>query len=280
MRESHIKINNGDFNPDAGNLRAFVKANIGTEDYEENMNKIKGFGVECDVNALVVGIDFVSEEAANNAATKVTEICEKVLPKVLPIPPFWDAPKVQGKTLVLTLRIPNQYAEQLVILEPIISALGELTAVDQYFESDASCFVPDKEPDATVESIAKVGFAVKLALVTHKDLPAKINEIMKEMGIGGGVLEIVKPLFGSLKHVRFEANFDDLKENDKEEIKNNIKVAALFIGSALESFGLIEAVKTMEGNVTGALCIKPCISLSFRLILPALIGILKAANPK
>lgn len=280
MRESHIKINNGNFNPDTGNLRASVKVNMGTKDYDENMNKIKDFGLESEVNLLAVGVDFISEEAANNAATKVGEIYEKILPKVIPLPPFWDAPKVKGKTLVLTLRIPTLYADQLAILEPIITSFGELTAIDQYLEFDASCLVPAKDSDAAVESVLNVGSAIKIALVTHKDLPVKINALMKEMGVGGGVLEIMKPLFGSLKHVRLEACFDDLTEGDKEEIKNKVKVGALFIGSALESFGLVETVMAMQGNIVGALCIKPCVSLNFKLTLPGFIEILKAANPK
>eukprot|EP00826_Nyctotherus_ovalis_P035801 TRINITY_DN3107_c0_g1_i7.p1 TRINITY_DN3107_c0_g1~~TRINITY_DN3107_c0_g1_i7.p1 ORF type:complete len:246 (-),score=91.78 TRINITY_DN3107_c0_g1_i7:47-784(-) len=230
IRESHIILDTENFKKEECNTKFSFKLNLGTKEHEEKLSKIKAFGVEPATNVLVICNEFETEEAAQ-AAAKVVEMYESEIPKHYPGPPFWETPKVQGKTLVAPFRVPEQYAAQLVILEPFITALGELAATDQYLEVEAALHMPGKEifsgegaaPDAKV----KVNSMLKVALVTHKDLPKKISEIMKEMmGEGNAKTNIAMTYLSNLKHVRVNARFEDYISGDKEDIKNRIKTVS------------------------------------------------------
>lgn len=87
--------------------------------------------------------------------------------------------------MILSFKVPEQYVGQLVILDPMIMALGELTSTNQYLELDLSGYAPGKEiftgAEVQADASTKIGSLLKLALVTHKDLPNKIVEVAKEM---------------------------------------------------------------------------------------------------
>lgn len=281
IRESHIILDTENFKKEECNAKFSFKLNLGTKEHEEKLGKIKAFGVEPATNVLVVCNEFETEEAAQ-AAAKVVEMYESEIPKHYPGPAFWEAPKVQGKTVVAPFRVPEQYAAQLVILEPFITALGELTATDQYLEVEAAFHMPGKEifsaqpaPDAKV----KVNSLLKIALVTHKDLSKKISEIMKEMmGEGHAKTNIAMTYLSNLKHVRVNARFEDYVSGDNEDIKNKVREGVQTLASLMEQVALLELAKTMAGKMSGVLCIAPAVSLSFSLDFPGFAELLAAAN--
>lgn len=278
LRESHFIIKSGTHNPDLAKAKIQLKVNFGSNEYENNLNKIKELGIEPSENVFVISSEFNSEEAAQVAVTKVTNIYENILP-TLGIPAVWETPKAQGKVFVATFRVPEASAEQLKMLEPIVGSLGEMTSSDQHLEFEFSGDPSFKEVFTEEENVPESGSLVKFALVTHKDLPTKITSILSGMmGPKADSLKIGGEVLASIKHIKFDIAFDQTSFLDKEATKNIMMASIQTIIMALTPLDLLDVVKTIGGTIKGTMCISPIISVDLIIYLPALIETLNTVE--
>lgn len=282
LRESHILLKSTNFNEELVKFRFQFKICFGISEYESNLNKIKELDVDPCNNVLVLAHEFGTEEAAQNAATKINDIYENILPQLGAIPHVWETPRTKGKTLIACFRIPEEYGQHLTMVEPMVSALGEITSSDQHLEIEFSTYSPTKEvfleSDNYTASDFVIGSFFKLSLVTHKDLPSKTAALVSGMGVGGEGVSVASTILSSLNHVHFEI---DIEEGvpEKEALKNQILKGVQAIHTALTPLGLLEVMKSMGEKVTATMCISPAISLDVSLFAPAISETLNLVQP-
>jgi hypothetical protein len=277
LRESHLIIKSDTFDSELSKLRVHFKTTFGANEYEANLNKIKQLSVEPSENVFVVSHEFSTEEAAQNAATKINNIYENMLSQLGPLSQVWETPRTQGRTLILCLRIPEEFAMRLSMIQP--SALGEITSADQYFEVEVSGYSPTKElfEDSSSDSNLAIGSFLKFALVTHKDLPIKVAELL--VGVGGNTASIVGSVLSSLKRVHFDFGIQQPTNPNKETLKNQLVEKVQTLYTTLAPSGLYEVVKSMGETIKGTICISPTISLDLTIFAPAFPETLNIVKP-
>eukprot|EP00826_Nyctotherus_ovalis_P001566 TRINITY_DN10258_c0_g1_i4.p1 TRINITY_DN10258_c0_g1~~TRINITY_DN10258_c0_g1_i4.p1 ORF type:complete len:291 (-),score=90.69 TRINITY_DN10258_c0_g1_i4:240-1112(-) len=282
LRESHILMKSTNFNEELVKFKFHFKISFGVNEYESNLSKIKELDVEPNNNVLVLAHEFGTEEAAQNAAVKINDIYENVLPQLGAIPQVWEMPKTKGKTLIACFRIPEEYGQHIAMIEPMISTLGEITSSDQHFEIEFATYSPTKEifleSDNYTASDFVIGSFFKLSIVTHKDLPSKAAVLLSGMGVEEDTVKVTNAVLSSLKHVRFEIEIEE-GIPQKEALKNQILKGVQMIHTTLSPLGLLDVVKSMEEKVTATMCISPVISLDVSLFTPTLAETLNLVQP-
>jgi len=289
IRESHIIIKSNNYNPELVDTKFHFKINLGANEYEANLNKIKGLGVDPSENVFVLSHEFDTEEAAQNAVLKINDTLENAPPQLAlqfaPVPPVWEKPKAVGRTAIVCFRVPELLTTQLAMIQPMISALEEISPTTQYLGFEVYNFSPPKEvfEDSSSDSKLVTGSFTNFSLVTHKDLPNKVGSMLTEMGAPDTEVTVAKTIFSSLKRVHIDVEVAESNiKLDKEYIKSQLLGMVQSVHKALAPLDLYEVAKSMGKMTNGTMCISPAISIDIGILFPSfseLLNIVKLPNP-
>lgn len=278
IRESHIIVRSGNYNPETAKFKLDFFIRCGKNEYAANFQKIQSLGIEPSNNVLVITHEFATEEAAQDAVEKLAKFYGDMSSQLGPLAQACEAPKTQGKTIIVPLRIPEMYAAYLMALDPIFASLEDITNTHQYIQLSIGSAVDIKESFSKEDTSPIAAFAagsiLKFALCTHKDLPKRVTALASEMGAPGDkkTLLTVGEIASSINHITLEVELAESTADAKEAFKNEIMMGTMMgaqmVCGMAEQFGLMDVAKNGGTKTTATLCISPAISLEFSLFAP------------